>query len=210
MGFQTTRQHSAVIISKQNKALRRQYCMWICLCLCVWPGFTCMNHSIKTLQESGWGNDIITVRRSESWLVYWMNNKPATHWLMWCLVRWKWCPALAPLLCDNTMEILLPANPPLNGTFMLPVLPTLTFGFPCCLPPCTPGSVFVLWFTKYRYFVHSCVDMKMHFSPERIGLRMNDLWLKLHVWHIGTEYWRAKRYMHSSLFQQKYVMSMMN
>lgn len=39
--------------------------MRLCLCLSVWPGITCMDLSIRTVQ-SGRGNDNITLRQSES------------------------------------------------------------------------------------------------------------------------------------------------
>ena len=122
----------------------------------------------------GW---IISQLHTE-WCGAWWDENGALRWHR-CSVITQWKSCYLPTLLKMAHSCCL--RYPLSLSDSL-----------ACLPPCTPGSVFVLWFTKYRYFVQSCVDMKMHFSPGWISLRMNDLWSKLFVWHIMTEHWRQR------------------
>lgn len=125
---------------KQTKALRRY----------IKCGF--VDLSFKTVQASGRGNDRITP--SESCIVYWMDNKP--DWLMCCLARWKRCPVLAPLLCDNTGNPVT-CEPSSKCWIHVP---------PRSLPPNSPGS-FCLFFRLQNIIIYCslCADKKMCFPP---------------------------------------------
>lgn len=75
------------------------------------------------------------------------------------------------MLCDTTLEILLPAKPPPIGKFMLPLLLCLTFRF--STESTLPWEFFSSFGYKIPLFIALCAaDKKMCFSPGKVSLRM--------------------------------------
>lgn len=179
--------------------------MRLCLCLSVWPGITCPDLSITTVKESARGNYIITLRQSESWIVYWVNNKPATHWVMWCSARWKKC-------CYHCSVITH-----WKSCYLQTVLKVANSCCLCCsvwlsdsLAVFLHAPLGVFFFFCLQNIIIYCslcaTDKKMCFSPGKISLRMMafDCRCTSGVGDTEAEYWQAKWYRYpSSSFSER-------
>lgn len=116
------------------------------------------------------------VRETRELFTEWIMNQLHSEWC--CTWRDENSVfSLAPLLCDSTLEILLPAShrrsPPQSGRFVL-----LAFNFRCSC--CIFG-----WFClKNIIWCYSpwAAGKIMCFSPRKDRCQGDGLWLQLHIW----------------------------
>lgn len=165
------------MISKPNVALRRRI-----ECLSVWPGSICMDLSMKTVQEK----EMIKSHRVRvnhelftEWIISQLHAERCGAWrdensaLCWhhcsAITHWKSC------YLQTIPQTLKVAN-----SCCLCRLVSLSVS-PCCLPPRSPGSLFVHLVTKYYLSLSVCHRQENVFLTWKKNLSQDDGLLRLHT-----------------------------